>query len=138
MVRNYLLATLIFWITVWILLGEPWTFLFFFGSSYLGFTLGFFVLVFIIRSQKEAEEKGLSVVVQDRGVIAYGRDLLWEEIKELREDPWEGYQLIFRPSNDEGESLQCINLDDFHHFDHFVTQLQNHGVKINIRRPGIR
>ncbi len=138
MVRNFLVGMLIAWITIWITIDWPAPFWCCFSSSVLGFTVGFLVFVLIMKRRKEGRERELSVVVDDRGVIARGRCLLWEEITELREDPWEGYQLMFSPSKDEKESLQYINLDDFYHFDHFVEQLRNHGVKISIRRRWIR
>jgi hypothetical protein len=74
----------------------------------------------------------VGVVVDDRGVDAYGEFVSWDEIREVREDPDEGYILVYRPDNDEKEPLCFVNLDHFPHFDQFLEELRTHGVEIKI------
>lgn len=107
---------------------------FFCISVYLGFAIGILLVITIVKRWREVREREQDVVVEDKGVIAHGNYLLWDEIKELREDPWEGYQLVFRPLNKRGEPLHFVTIDDFPHFDNFVEQLREHGVEIKINR----
>lgn len=132
MIQIFLVITFVMWTLLFLASGGGGRYPFLCGIGLIGFTVGFFFVISIVKRWREAREREQNVVVEDRGVIAHGNYLLWEEIKELREDPWEGYQLVFRPLNKKGESLHFVNIDDFPHFDSFVEQLREHGVEIRI------
>lgn len=126
-------VALFIWIVFVLSSGGDSPYPFFCVSILLGSTMGFILVILIVKRWREAREDEKNVVVEDRGVIAHGNYLLWDEIKELREDPWEGYQLVFRPLNKREEPLRFVTIDGFPHFDHFIKQLREHGVEIKIR-----
>jgi hypothetical protein len=102
------------------------------GTGFFGFAVGLLLVLYITKRRREAQNRERQVIVEDRGVIAYGNYLLWDEIKELQENPWEGYRLVFRRLNKETEPLRFVTIDEFPHFDHFIKQLRDHGVEIKI------
>jgi hypothetical protein len=132
MIQIFLAITFVTWTLLLLASGGGGRYPFFYGIGLIGFTVGFFLVISIVKRWREAGENEQNVVVEDRGVIAHGNHLLWEEIKELREDSEEGYQLVFRPLNKEREPLQFVTIDDFPHFDQFIEQLREHGVEIKI------
>lgn len=130
-IRTVLVVTAFMWIIAVLASGGDVRSRLCCGTYLLGFALGVIIVILLLKWLKEGGSE-TKVIVEDQGVIAYGNYLLWDEIKELREDPEEGYQLIFRPLNKKGETLHFVNIDDFLYFDNFVEQLREHGVEIKI------
>jgi hypothetical protein len=134
MIRISLAIAFVVWVLFLIASGGGGRYPVFYGMALIGFTVGFFLVITIVKRWREARVGEHNVVVEDRGVIVHGNYLLWEEIEELREDPEKRYQLVFRPLSNKGEPLHFVGIDEFDDFDSFVEQLREHGVKIKINR----